>query len=61
VIYAPDGGVETMSPTYYRLAQGPKTIWGIPGVEHMGGITAHPKEYERRVVGFFDGSLLKGA
>jgi uncharacterized protein len=57
-IYAPDGGVETMSPTYYRLAQGPKTIWGIPGVEHMGGFDAQPKEYERRVVGFFDRTLL---
>jgi hypothetical protein len=57
-IYAPDGGVETMSPTYYRLAHGPKTIWGIPGVEHMGGFDAHPKEYERRVVGFFDRTLL---
>src|SRR5262249_61764706 len=33
-IYAPDGGVETMNPTYYRLAQGPKTIWAIPDVGH---------------------------
>jgi uncharacterized protein len=60
VIYAPDGGVETMSPRYYRLAQGSKEIWGIPGVGHMGGIDAHPKEYERRVVGFFDRALLNG-
>ncbi|HVR14506.1 MAG TPA: CocE/NonD family hydrolase [Gaiellaceae bacterium] len=61
VIYASDGGVETMSPKYYRLAQGPKTIWGIPGVEHMGGFDAHPKEYERRVVGFFDRALSGSA
>ena len=61
VIYAPDGGVETMSPKYYRLAQGPKTIWGIPGVGHMGGFDAHPKEYERRVVGFFDRALSGSA
>jgi hypothetical protein len=59
-IYAPDGGVETMTPAYYRLAQGPKTIWGIPGVGHMGGFDARPKEYERRVVSFFDGTLLGG-
>jgi len=58
VIYAPDGGVETMSPTYYRLARGPKMIWAIPGVGHMGGISAHPKEYERRVVAFFDHALV---
>jgi uncharacterized protein len=57
VIYAPDGGVESMSPTYLRLAAGPKTIWAIPGVGHMGGYDADPKEYERRVVAFFDRSL----
>jgi hypothetical protein len=59
VIYAPDGGVETMSPTYFRLASGPKAIWAIPGVGHMGGFDANPKEYERRVVAFFDHALLK--
>ena len=58
-IYAPDGGVESMNPTYYDLAQGPKTIWAVPGVRHMGGFDAHPKEYERRVVSFFDRALRK--
>jgi len=58
-IYASDGGVETMNPTYYRLARGPKTIWGIPEIGHMGGITAHPEKYERRVVAFFDRALLR--
>jgi len=57
LIYASDGGAETMNPAYYRLARGPKTIWGIPEIGHMGGITAHPEEYERRVVGFFDRAL----
>jgi pimeloyl-ACP methyl ester carboxylesterase len=56
-IYAPDGGVETMSPEYFRLARGPKAIWAIPGVRHMGGFDAHPKEYERRVVAFLDHAL----
>jgi len=60
-IYAPDGGVESMNPTYYDLAQGPKTIWAVPGVGHMGGFDAHPKEYERRVVSFYDRALLKDA
>jgi hypothetical protein len=49
-----------MNPTYYRLAQGSKTIWGIPNIGHMGGITAHPKEYERRVIAFFDHALPPG-
>ena len=56
-IYAPDGGVETMSPEYFRLAKAPKSIWAIPGVGHMGGFDAHPKEYERRVVAFLDHAL----
>jgi len=60
-IYAPDGGVESMNPTYYRLAQGPKAIWAIPGVGHMGGFDADPEKYERRVTGFFDRSLLRDA
>jgi uncharacterized protein len=59
-IYASDRGVETMNPTYYRLAQGPKSIWAIPEIGHMGDITAHPEEYEGRVIGFFDHALLLG-
>ena len=64
LIWAPNGGnVETMNPEYYRLAGGPKQIWSIPDAKHVLGIAAHPKEYERRVVGFFDRALLatKGA
>jgi uncharacterized protein len=60
LIWASDGEVETMNPTYYRLAQGSKTIWGIPNIGHMGGITAHPKEYERRVIAFFERALPPG-
>jgi fermentation-respiration switch protein FrsA (DUF1100 family) len=59
LIWAPNGGnAETMNPVYYRLAGGQKTIWEIPDARHIQGITAHPKEYEQRVVGFFDRSLL---
>jgi alpha/beta superfamily hydrolase len=64
LIWAPNGGnVETMNPKYHRLASGPKQIWSIPDAKHVLGITARPREYERRVVGFFDGALLatKGA
>jgi hypothetical protein len=60
LIWAPHGGnAETMNPTYYRLASGPKTIWSIPDARHTRGIDAHPAEYERRVVGFFDRALLR--
>jgi len=61
LIWAPNGGnAETMNPVYYRLAGEPKQIWEIPNARHIQGITAHPKEYERRVVGFFDRALLEG-
>jgi fermentation-respiration switch protein FrsA (DUF1100 family) len=59
VIWAPNGGnVEHMSREYYELAQGPKQIWEMPTAKHVGGIYDQPKEYERRVVGFFDRALL---
>ena len=43
---------------FYAAARGPKEIWEVPGSRHMGGIDAQPKEYEKRVVGFFDRALL---
>jgi uncharacterized protein len=59
LIWAPNGGnMETMNPVYRDLAGGPASIWAIPDARHIGGITAHPREYERRVVGFFDNALL---
>jgi fermentation-respiration switch protein FrsA (DUF1100 family) len=58
LIWAPNGGnAETMNPVYYSLAGGQKTIWEIPDARHIQGITAHPREYEQRVIGFFDRSL----
>ena len=58
LIWAPNSGGENMNPTYHRLAGEPKSIWAIPEAQHIQGITARPKEYERRVVDFFDGALL---
>ncbi len=58
LIWAPNSGGENMNPTYHRLAGEPKSIWAIPEARHIQGITARPKEYERRVVGFFDHALL---
>jgi uncharacterized protein len=43
---------------FYAAAHLPKEIWEVPGSGHMAGIKAQPKEYEKRVVGFFDRALL---
>jgi hypothetical protein len=32
----------------------------MPTAKHVGGIRDQPKEYERRIVGFFDSNLLDG-
>ena len=59
MIWAPNGGnVEHMSKEYYALARGPKQLWTMPTAKHVGGICDQPREYERRVVGFFDDALL---
>jgi hypothetical protein len=52
------GGEVELNPVFFRAAREPKALWEIPGAAHMGGIRAQPREYERRVVGFFDGALL---
>jgi uncharacterized protein len=46
---------------FYAAAHGQKEIWEVPGSGHIGGVDAQPEEYERRVVGFFDRTLLGGA
>jgi dienelactone hydrolase len=60
-IYGEHGqdGERNLNPTYYRSAGESKTIWKVPGSGHTGGINARPKEYKRRVVGFFDRTLLR--
>ena len=49
---------EKLNRTYYAAAQEPKTLWEIPESKHTGGIEARPREYEQRVVRFFDDALL---
>jgi uncharacterized protein len=44
---------------FYAAAREPKQIWEVPDGQHIAGITTEPAEYERRVVGFFDRTLLK--
>jgi alpha-beta hydrolase superfamily lysophospholipase len=60
LIYAEPGmgGEHTRQPKYFAAAGEPKSIWKVPGAKHTGGIDAHPAEYERRVVRFFDRALL---
>jgi dienelactone hydrolase len=53
------GGEVQLNPEFYRAAGQPKALWKIPGAGHTGGIRAQPREYERRVVGFFDAALLR--
>jgi uncharacterized protein len=54
------GGGEELNPAYYRAAKPPKTIWKIPEAGHVGGLSARPREYEQRVIGFFDHALRAG-
>jgi hypothetical protein len=42
---------------FHAVARGPKEIWEVPGSGHVGGIEAQPREYERRIVAFFDRHL----
>ena len=44
---------------FYRAAGEPKTLWEMPTAAHTGGLAAYPKEYERRVVAFFDRALVR--
>lgn len=59
-IYGEHGqeGERNLNPTYFATAHPPKRVWEVPDSGHVGGIDAHPKEYERRVIGFFDRALL---
>jgi uncharacterized protein len=57
-IYATHGaGGEDNNPDYYEATRGPKQIWKI-ATSHTHGLSAQPKEYERRVIGFFNRTLL---
>jgi len=58
-IYGEHGqeGERNLNPTYFAAAHAPKLIWEVRGSGHVGGIDAHPKEYERRMVAFFDRTL----
>jgi len=52
-------GGEELNATFYVAAREPKTLWKIADAGHTGGLEAHPEQYERRVVAFFDRGLLE--
>ena len=52
---------EDLNHDYFRAASEPKTLWEIPEAHHVGGFEARPREYERRVIEFFDDALLAPA
>lgn len=59
-IYAAAGqGGEDLSQDFYESAGEPKAVWEVPVGGHVGGAEARPREYERRVVAFFDEALLR--
>jgi uncharacterized protein len=59
LIYAEHGvGSEDLNKNFYRAAGEPKQLWRVPGAGHTNGMTAQPRAYEQRVVGFFDQALL---
>jgi hypothetical protein len=53
-------GGEERNRVYFEHARQPKSYWLIEGSSHTGGLEARPVEYERRVVGFFARTLLRG-
>jgi hypothetical protein len=57
-LHGTGGEEKQLNPKYYAAAGEPKQIWEIAEAAHTGGISARPREYERRVIGFFDGALL---
>jgi uncharacterized protein len=48
---------EVLNRAFYREAGAPKQLWEVPAAGHTAALSARPKEYERRVVGFFGRAL----
>jgi uncharacterized protein len=63
LIHGAEGQVGEVELTddYYQAAGEPKQMWEVPDASHIGGYAARPREYEQRVVSFFDAELLNAA
>jgi uncharacterized protein len=59
LINALHNDVDNKAPEYFAAAREPKEQWLVPKGGHVGGISAMPGEYERRVVGFLDRALIR--
>jgi uncharacterized protein len=58
-VYATRGaGGEDNNPAYYDEVHGPKQIWRVD-TSHTHALSDHRREYERRVVGFFERTLRR--
>jgi hypothetical protein len=49
---------EALNRVYYDAALEPKALGEVRGAGHTAALSAQPREYERRVVSFFDRALL---
>ena len=49
---------EQLNDEYFGAVRAQKINWMVPESKHTGASTARPREYERRVVGFFNRTLL---
>ena len=58
-IYAEHGQSNEINLTqkYYEAAGDPKALWQVRGAGHTHGLSVRPREYERRVLAFFDRAL----
>lgn len=55
---AGSGFEKDVNREYARVARWPTRLWEMPDALRTGGLRAYPREYERRVVDFFDEALL---
>ena len=54
------GGTETTpNESFFAARARAEADLGGPGRQHIAGITTEPAEYARRVIGFFDRSLVE--
>ena len=51
---------EELNAVYQRAGGPTVSLWRIPDAGHTAGLSAAPRAYEQRVVGFFDRALLGG-
>ena len=51
----------SVSLPIFEAASEPETVWRVDEAEHVGGFDARPREYEERVIGFFDQALLQAS